>query len=736
MHILIFLVLFRIVDTKCTIKDNTTLKCLVNFSINQSFVDYIENLSDYYSILDLDFQNLGYTQSELESRDYKTLWNMKLIIRNVSRFEIFQASPFFPQLFNEIFFYDSLIDFYFKNQTLSSNKICRPNISKYFYKFFTKHTSVYFKSGLTFPYPLCPFIFSYNFEILSIENLNSQNSFEFMINIEYRAISLYKLIIQNSILILSKSVLSELNLRGCEQIEIKNSTLYEIEYLDRINQNLFKTIILDLLNMKQFWSLSDKKWLLNLNKNYRINLLDCYDITRVQSKQNKKIDLVLASSDYDYPDGDFCLFKDFPHTDLVFPIIEAPFRLNCSCTLIWLILNWELRDILNTKQTFSYSNRTMKTQATEKCFQDFELRIKLCNFDNLLKKCPEPRLQVQYQSKCKKNIKYYKKECVKLFIELILMLLISFIGTPLIITTLIALIKKYKDDKVHKLMIIELIFESFSILLMFYPCFVRMDHPYFGEMYNDVACELDFRFSTFKLNLINAKLINFLLYTFITSANLSNLLIIFYSILDIFRPSQLKFMQEFGVSMPYAFILILSFGLVFNIDHFMTCYFDFCESKNDLAKSMRLIRFTKECLILIISVLYLSLNFYLIIFLRRNIKKIKLLSNGNKRFYLKFERFYAKPITKILINCFSIFLLNGLPHFVLAFYKYKVISDFSEYPTIDKYSNKVNAMYKIYLIFSNLAFVVNLFHKLNVNLHFEKSKHLRKSIKTIRNKLT
>ncbi|CAF0901452.1 unnamed protein product, partial [Brachionus calyciflorus] len=590
MFVLVFVALFIRIESNCIQKENATLKCFIDFTIDQNFVEFIKNSSESFSILDLDFQNSSYTQTDLEIYDDDSLWKIKLIIRNVARFEIFHAPPFFPQLFFENYFYDSQIDFYYKNQTLSSNKTCRSNLFKSFPNSYKRFNSIYLKTGLIFPRPLCPFIYSFNFKLFSIENLNSTNKFELIYNTGKTFTNLNKLIIQKSTLSLSKINLYEIIIRGCDQLEIKNSILYEIEYLEHINQNIFKAISLDLLNMKQFWSLSDKKWLIFMNENYRINLLDCYVITRRHSQQNKKTDLVLTSSDYDYPDRDFCLFKDFPHTDLVFPIIEAPFRLNCSCTLIWLILNWELRDILNGQQTYSYSNRSMKTQATEKCFQDFELRIKLCNFDNLLKKCPEPRLQPQYQCKCKNNFKYYKKECVKLFIELIFMLLIFLLGTPLIITTLITLIIKYKNEKIHKLMIIELIFESFSILLMFFPCIVRMNHPYFGELYSDDVCELDFRISSFKLNLINAKIINFLLYTFITSANLTNLLIIFYSFMDIFRLDQLKVIQKFGVSMPYAFILILSFGLLFNMDNFMTCYFDFCESIKDLAKSMKLIR--------------------------------------------------------------------------------------------------------------------------------------------------
>ena len=45
----------------------------------------------------------------------------------------------------------------------------------------------------------------------------------------------------------------------------------------------------------------------------------------------------LLKSAYTYPNKDFCLFKEFPHTQLVAALIKlGQSDIKCSCTLIWL----------------------------------------------------------------------------------------------------------------------------------------------------------------------------------------------------------------------------------------------------------------------------------------------------------------------------------------------------------------------------------------------------------------
>ena len=81
------------------------------------------------------------------------------------------------------------------------------------------------------------------------------------------------------------------------------------------------------------------KWLNSLNKDVFI------DLTSNIKEINKFRAVTLIFSDftfvfknvYTYPDEDICLFKDFPHEQMVFPIIHSGNELKCTCTILWLI---------------------------------------------------------------------------------------------------------------------------------------------------------------------------------------------------------------------------------------------------------------------------------------------------------------------------------------------------------------------------------------------------------------
>ena len=45
---------------------------------------------------------------------------------------------------------------------------------------------------------------------------------------------------------------------------------------------------------------------------------------------------------YEFPDEDLCLFKDFPHAQLVLPIILQKEPLKCTCTLKWLEIQFKM----------------------------------------------------------------------------------------------------------------------------------------------------------------------------------------------------------------------------------------------------------------------------------------------------------------------------------------------------------------------------------------------------------
>jgi hypothetical protein len=76
-----------------------------------------------------------------------------------------------------------------------------------------------------------------------------------------------------------------------------------------------------------------------------------------------------------YPEEDFCLFKNFPHSKLVVPKINTKPDLQCTCTLLWLIQYKSLYQ----EGALNY----LDTPSVSKCLDDpnFEALVNNCNFE-------------------------------------------------------------------------------------------------------------------------------------------------------------------------------------------------------------------------------------------------------------------------------------------------------------------------------------------------------------------
>ena len=100
-----------------------------------------------------------------------------------------------------------------------------------------------------------------------------------------------------------------------------------------------KIVQIHLENFKNFFH-KGIKWINSMNKDLNIDMDNDDEFRR---NQHRIITLVLTDeasslqSAYTYPDSDFCIFKDFPHSQLIAPVISVAHRdMECSCPLIWL----------------------------------------------------------------------------------------------------------------------------------------------------------------------------------------------------------------------------------------------------------------------------------------------------------------------------------------------------------------------------------------------------------------
>ena len=90
----------------------------------------------------------------------------------------------------------------------------------------------------------------------------------------------------------------------------------------------------------------------------------------------------LVKLDYSYPEEDFCLFRDFPHSQLVYPIIDTLHLKACTCTLSWLVKYAEMYQKYDTEM-FEYIHDFYRINDTLFC-QDI---LSKCNFSEKLDQC-------------------------------------------------------------------------------------------------------------------------------------------------------------------------------------------------------------------------------------------------------------------------------------------------------------------------------------------------------------
>ncbi|CAF0710288.1 unnamed protein product [Brachionus calyciflorus] len=230
----------------------------------------------------------------------------------------------------------------------------------------------------------CPFIFqNSNLEVLNIygqsQSFIKHNTLGFLdLNLKtihstilYVSIHFYK---AN----LTQRLLNKLVFKNVEKIEI-------IGLVNFIYNNIFEElsylvlIYLKIENLQYFLS-NNNKWLSSLNKFNRNYSKILY----------VKFDLFFEDFLYLFPDSDLCLFRHFPHSQLVYPLFYniAIIEENCSCTLLWLLKEtYSLRmNFTNVDEFTRYLtddnyepcfNRSEFLKAIEKC--DFNTRFKLCD---------------------------------------------------------------------------------------------------------------------------------------------------------------------------------------------------------------------------------------------------------------------------------------------------------------------------------------------------------------------
>lgn len=192
--------------------------------------------------------------------------------------------------------------------------------------------------SVIYPKQICPFIFlnsgidNIYFYNLTLNNTISfiEPKFKFYLN---AFISNLQFI--NSEVKLDGNVLNFEVFRALRSIYFINSTLIGIEDDTFLKLSSLKFILLNLTNFDQFvHHQRDHNWLKHINTGIDIDMSDCFNIFYKNDLIFTSTKALLVLNDlkqnYEYPEDDFCLFKNFPHHRSVFPIIYTKKDLKCS----------------------------------------------------------------------------------------------------------------------------------------------------------------------------------------------------------------------------------------------------------------------------------------------------------------------------------------------------------------------------------------------------------------------
>jgi len=175
--------------------------------------------------------------------------------------------------------------------------------------------------------------------------------------------------------------------------------------ITNIQQDLFKNF--KRLGIIRFQSeniqnvlVRNNKWFVSLN--YDLIPIDLNDLDQIRRNNMYIIGLVIYQrfynhTFYDYPDKDFCFFKDFPHNKLVFPKLRPNFKTKCSCTELFLIqysqkigqsMNYFLKNIPSNYYLMNYYLDVLNDNQFTHCYnRSFEKTIEKCNFKQRLNLC-------------------------------------------------------------------------------------------------------------------------------------------------------------------------------------------------------------------------------------------------------------------------------------------------------------------------------------------------------------
>jgi hypothetical protein len=363
---------------------------LLNNDLNINGVLKIINRT--FSKINVLFQNVnGFNEnSQLENGSEKR-WNNRIIsfqMKNVI-FDFYRKRKFLSiqECSSENFgpktsFFGSLETLILLGKTFYNNKICP-------YVFMNTKLKSLFLNDIS-----NSLIFKNRFEFLSTDATK-----DFDMNIK-------KLFLLNLHLYFEAITLDNLN-----PLVFKNITNLILEgNLEYIDENLFESFT----KIKNIAIKSDElinffhrgiKWISSLNRNVNVSFNNeaqlRANIHKLVSIEFDVLNWLQFNKYYTFPNEDICLFKQFPHSQLIIPLlVYSPLKFNkeeeCSCTTYWLLQNYKYYFSSEFEYLHQYVNllteyiEYFENVTISSCVRNddyFNEKIRSCNFSRFFENC-------------------------------------------------------------------------------------------------------------------------------------------------------------------------------------------------------------------------------------------------------------------------------------------------------------------------------------------------------------
>jgi hypothetical protein len=424
-------------------------------------------------------------------RVFSALKNIEtIVIHNIKGFnqKTIQSSKHYYSKFDLIYnLINAKFDFYQNGTLLTEDKCKKENFDRNMTSFFgTKKLALV--DNVFYDNKICPYVFiNTRLNVLSL--LQIANSFIFKNRLEFMDIEDDTNLINTKELISCEIniVYEPISLRILNEFIFKNLNFLVITGIcQEVQIDLFKyfhqlrVVQISPENFEGFLH-SGTKWMNSLNSDLSVNLANDVEfrkyIYRIITLQlvDTKDKLKIA---YTFPDKDFCLFKNFPHSQMITPvIILGKGGLECTCSLIWLHQYWQ-RYHDQHSHNFEYNNNIYFNnphleylRSKEICLknQNFSLLYQNCNFTQLSSKCFDSKsLSVRISLQGFLNL-FFLFKWLQYILEVFLRPILCLIGLIMNILTL-KVIKNRKHSKHFKFPMYKHI--QFNALFNIFFCFI------------------------------------------------------------------------------------------------------------------------------------------------------------------------------------------------------------------------------------------------------------------------